>query len=137
MTALLLYESLISVRYWCGPSCTGAASAAAAAWAVQHSNRRGRPTIPGVIFSGGWNWVLHVATSDGTLLWTFDMLGNFETVNGVPARGAPWILQSLRLLEAWSFAGPVYPLIQNGPNGNVPLAVALKSARITSQWASQ
>jgi polyvinyl alcohol dehydrogenase (cytochrome) len=45
--------------------------------------------IPGVVFTGsndggvrGWS------TKDGSLVWEYDTNRDFETVNGVPAKGA-------------------------------------------------
>ncbi len=45
--------------------------------------------IPGVVFSGSNDGALRAyATVDGSILWQFDTNREFETVNGVPARGA-------------------------------------------------
>lgn len=44
--------------------------------------------IPGAVFSGSMDGHLRAfASSDGHLLWDFDTLREFETVNGVKARG--------------------------------------------------
>ena len=43
---------------------------------------------PGAILSGGWDGVLRaVSTEDGHVLWSFDTMRDFDTVNGVPAHG--------------------------------------------------
>ncbi|MGH9660025.1 MAG: PQQ-binding-like beta-propeller repeat protein [Bryobacteraceae bacterium] len=45
--------------------------------------------IPGVVFSGSNDGALRAySTKDGTVLWEFDTNREFETVNGVAARGA-------------------------------------------------
>jgi polyvinyl alcohol dehydrogenase (cytochrome) len=45
--------------------------------------------IPGAVFAGSNDGALRAySTSDGSLLWQYDTNRNFETVNGVPAKGA-------------------------------------------------
>ena len=57
------------------PRCNGAQSAALT-------------LIPGVVFSGSRDGHLRAySTSDGAILWDFDTLKEFETVNRVKARG--------------------------------------------------
>jgi polyvinyl alcohol dehydrogenase (cytochrome) len=44
--------------------------------------------IPGVVFSGSLDGHLRAYSSrDGKILWDYDTVRNFETVNGVPAKG--------------------------------------------------
>jgi len=44
--------------------------------------------IPGVVFSGGMDGHLRAySTSDGAVIWDYDTVRDFETVNGVKARG--------------------------------------------------
>jgi len=44
--------------------------------------------IPGVVFSGSSDGHLRAyATENGTIVWDFDAVRSFQTVNGVPARG--------------------------------------------------
>lgn len=44
--------------------------------------------LPGAVFSGGLDGVLRAySTADGSVLWRFDTVQDFETVNGVAARG--------------------------------------------------
>jgi polyvinyl alcohol dehydrogenase (cytochrome) len=57
------------------PRCSPAQSAAASA-------------VPGVIFSGADDGHIRAySSSDGKILWDFDTLRDFDTVNGLPARG--------------------------------------------------
>lgn len=45
--------------------------------------------IPGVVFSGSVDGVLRgYSTKDGTILWEFDTNREFQTVNGITAKGA-------------------------------------------------
>ncbi|HEV3330851.1 MAG TPA: PQQ-binding-like beta-propeller repeat protein [Bryobacteraceae bacterium] len=84
-------------------------------------------TIPGVLFSGGWDGVLRaLSTSDGKILWTFDMLRDFDTVNGVPAKGGSMGSSGPTVAGGMVFAGAGYPGVQNGRNGNVLLAFAVE-----------
>ena len=40
--------------------------------------------IPGVVFSGGWDGVLRALSSvDGHVVWEYDTVHDYETVNGV------------------------------------------------------
>ena len=44
--------------------------------------------IPGVVFSGSVDGHLRAySTTNGAILWDFDSVGPYTTVNGVPARG--------------------------------------------------
>lgn len=46
------------------------------------------PITPGVVFSGGADGMLRaLSTEDGRLLWQFDTVQQFQTVNGVQAKG--------------------------------------------------
>ena len=84
-------------------------------------------TIPGVLFSAGWDGVLRALnTSDGTILWTFDMARDFQTVNGVPANGGslgsagPTVAGGMVFVPAGT-AGPAH-----GHAGNVLLAFGVE-----------
>jgi polyvinyl alcohol dehydrogenase (cytochrome) len=58
-----------------GPGCTGAQSAAIS-------------VMPGVVFSGSVDGHLRAyATADGAIIWQFNTMQPFETVNGVKAQG--------------------------------------------------
>jgi polyvinyl alcohol dehydrogenase (cytochrome) len=58
-----------------GPGCTGAQSAAVS-------------VMPGIVFSGSVDGHLRAySTNDGAIVWTFNTMQPFETVNGVPAQG--------------------------------------------------
>ena len=58
-----------------GPGCSGAQSAAIS-------------VMPGAVFSGSIDGHMRAySTSDGKILWDFDTMRPFDTVNGVPGRG--------------------------------------------------
>jgi polyvinyl alcohol dehydrogenase (cytochrome) len=58
-----------------GPGCTGAQSAAVS-------------VMPGVVFSGSVDGHLRAySTTDGKIIWQFNTMQPFETVNGVKAQG--------------------------------------------------
>jgi len=58
-----------------GPGCTGAQSAAIS-------------VIPGVVFSGSVDGHIRAyATADGKIIWDFNTMREFESVNGVKAQG--------------------------------------------------
>ena len=44
--------------------------------------------IPGVVFSGAMDGVMRAySTTDGKAIWSFDTVRDYQTVNGVPAKG--------------------------------------------------
>ena len=50
-------------------------------------NRAGAIMIPGVLFTGSADGVMRAySTTDGAVVWEFNMNREFETVNGVPGR---------------------------------------------------
>ena len=52
------------------------------------ANSAAPTVIPGVVFAGGLDGHMRAhATDDGRILWDFDTVQDFETVNGIPARG--------------------------------------------------
>ena len=84
-------------------------------------------TIPGVVFSGGWDGVLRaLSTSDGKILWSFDMARDFDTVNGVAAKGGSMGASGPTVAGGMVFAGAGYPGVQDGRNGNVLLAFSVE-----------
>jgi polyvinyl alcohol dehydrogenase (cytochrome) len=83
--------------------------------------------MPGIVLSGGWDGVLRaVSSGDGKILWDFDMVRDFETVNGVPAKGGSMGAAGPTVAGGMIFAGAGYPGVQNGLNGNVLLAFGLE-----------
>ena len=78
--------------------------------------------IPGVIFSGGWDGVLRAfATSDGHLLWEYNMIHDYDTVNHVAAKGGSMGAPGPTVAGGMLFAGSGY-VFGSGTPGNVLLA---------------
>lgn len=84
-------------------------------------------TIPGVVFSAGWDGILRaLGTSEGKILWTFDMMRDFQTVNGIPANGGslgsagPTVAGGVVFVPSGT-AGPAH-----GHTGNVLLAFGVE-----------
>lgn len=99
----------------CGdrPGCTPAQSAPVTA-------------VPGAVFSGALDGVLRAySTADGSVLWSFDTVRDFESVNGVAARGGaidvggPAIAHGIVLTTSGNGAW-------GGQRGNVLLAFGLE-----------
>jgi polyvinyl alcohol dehydrogenase (cytochrome) len=81
--------------------------------------------IPGVVFAGGWDGVLHaLSTSDGHEIWNFDTAREFETVNGVTAKGGSLGAPGAIIAGGMLFVGSGYVGTGNGMPGNVLLALA-------------
>ena len=79
--------------------------------------------IPGVVFATGWDGVLRAFSADkGALLWEFNTVRSYETVNGLPARGGSMGAQGATVAGGMVFVGSGYIGFQNGTPGNVLLA---------------
>jgi polyvinyl alcohol dehydrogenase (cytochrome) len=79
--------------------------------------------IPGVLFSGGWDGVLHaLATSDGHQLWEYNTAQEFKTINGIPAKGGSLGDPGPVIVDGMLFVGSGYIGTGNGMPGNVLLA---------------
>jgi polyvinyl alcohol dehydrogenase (cytochrome) len=77
--------------------------------------------IPGVVFSGSMDGHLRAYdTADGKLLWDFDTLRDFDTVNGVKAKGG-----SLNATGPTIYGGMLYVNSGYGALGGLPGNVLL------------
>ena len=78
--------------------------------------------IPGVIFSGSWEGVVRAFSSDdGHLLWEYNTLREFQTVNGVKAKGGSMAAPGPTVVDGMVFVGSGYTFTDGIP-GNVLLA---------------
>jgi polyvinyl alcohol dehydrogenase (cytochrome) len=78
--------------------------------------------IPGVVFSGSADGRLRAySTSDGKVIWNFDTVRDFETVNGVPGRGGAIDVAGPVIAGGTLFTVSGYPA-RGGSPGNVLLA---------------
>ena len=98
-----------------GPRCSAAQAAAIS-------------VIPGAVFSGSNDGTLRAySTQDGIILWEIDTDREFETLNGVPARGASMLGPGPVIAGAMLFVPSGYGAFGGRP-GNVLLAYGLAAA---------
>jgi polyvinyl alcohol dehydrogenase (cytochrome) len=96
---------------------------------ARHPGQDGPVTaIPGVVFSGGWDGVLRaLSTIDGRVVWEFDTAKEFETVNGLVAKGGSMGAAGPTIAGGTLFVGSGYIGVKNGMPGNVLLAFSAGS----------
>ena len=98
----------------CGPRprCSPAQSAAVSA-------------LPGVAFSGSVDGHMRAySAADGTIIWDFDTIRTYETVNGVPGRGGSIDGPGPAIGGGMVFVNSGYPTAGGTP-GNVLLAFSV------------
>ena len=79
--------------------------------------------IPGALFVGRRSGALTAHDADsGQVIWQFDMLQDFDTVNGVPARGGSMGAPGPTVAGGMLYVGSGYVGLGNGTPGNVLLA---------------
>jgi polyvinyl alcohol dehydrogenase (cytochrome) len=79
--------------------------------------------IPGVLFFGSSSGTVYAyATSDGHAIWQFDTAREFETVNGVAAKGGSITSAGPVVAAGMLFVPSGYSELGNGVRGNVLLA---------------
>ncbi|MBV9398141.1 MAG: PQQ-binding-like beta-propeller repeat protein [Bryobacterales bacterium] len=81
--------------------------------------------VAGAVFAGGWDGVLRVlATDTGKVLWEYNMVQEYKTVNGVPAKGGSTVAAGPTVVGGMVFVGSGYPGLGAGAGipGNVLLA---------------
>ena len=78
--------------------------------------------IPGVVFSTSWEGVVRAFSSeDGHLLWEYNTIRDFQTVNGVPAKGGSMAAPGPTVVDGTVYVGSGYTFTVGIP-GNVLLA---------------
>jgi polyvinyl alcohol dehydrogenase (cytochrome) len=83
--------------------------------------------IPGVVFAGGWDGVLHaLSTADGHELWQYATAHDYTTVNGVMAKGGSLGDPGAAIVGGMLYVGSGYIGTGNGMPGNVLLAFGLE-----------
>ncbi len=98
----------------CGarPGCSPAQTAAVTA-------------IPGVVFAGGMSGHLRAFDADsGALLWSYDTVRDFDTVNGAKGRGGALDASGAVVVDGWVYTVSGYSK-WGGLPGNVLLAFAV------------
>jgi polyvinyl alcohol dehydrogenase (cytochrome) len=89
------------------------------------ANSAAPTVIDGVVFAGGLDGHLRAySTEDGSVIWDFDTAREFETVNGVPARGGSIDGPGPVVARGMVFVHSGYGTFNQMP-GNVLLAFAV------------
>jgi polyvinyl alcohol dehydrogenase (cytochrome) len=93
---------------------------------ARHAGQDGPLTaIPGVVFSGGWDGVLRaLSAANGHLLWEYNTVQDFKTVNGVAAKGGSMGAAGPTVAGGMLFVPSGYVGVKNGMPGNVLLVFA-------------
>jgi polyvinyl alcohol dehydrogenase (cytochrome) len=81
---------------------------------------------PGVVFTGGWDGILRAVDASGKVIWSFNAVRDFETVNGVPAKGGSFGSAGPVMAGGMVFAASGYPGTLRGTPGNVLLAFGVE-----------
>jgi polyvinyl alcohol dehydrogenase (cytochrome) len=83
--------------------------------------------IPGVLFFGSSAGTVYAySTGDGKALWQFDTAREFETVNGVVAKGGTINAAGPVVSGGMLFVPSGYSELGNGARGNVLLAFGIR-----------
>ena len=82
--------------------------------------------IPGVVFAGARDGTLRAySTGDGEILWEYSTMQEYETVNGVRAKGGSIGGHGPAIVGGMLFLGSGYNIIRSAP-GNVLLAFGVE-----------
>jgi polyvinyl alcohol dehydrogenase (cytochrome) len=80
-------------------------------------------SIPGAVFSGAWDGTLRAFSSaDGRLIWEYNTVQEYTTVNGVAAKGGSMGAPGPIVAGGMLFVGSGYIGVMGGMPGNVLLA---------------
>jgi polyvinyl alcohol dehydrogenase (cytochrome) len=82
--------------------------------------------IPGVVFTGGWDGILRAVNADGKVIWSFNAVRDFDTVNGVPAKGGSFGSAGPVIAGGMVFVTSGYPGTLRGTPGNVLLVFGVE-----------
>lgn len=91
-----------------------------------NADRRGQAgpatSIPGAVFTGGWDGILRAVDTTGKVIWTFDAKQDFNTVNGVIANGGAFGCAGPIVAGGMVYTTSGYTGNYQGMQGNVVLA---------------
>jgi polyvinyl alcohol dehydrogenase (cytochrome) len=94
--------------------------------AAINADRRGQAgpasALPGVVFTGGWDGILRAVDAKGVVIWSFNAVRDFETINHVAAKGGSFGSAGPVIAAGMVFATSGYPGTLRGTPGNVLLA---------------
>lgn len=84
--------------------------------------------IPGVVFAGGNDGILRaLSMADGSIIWEYNTDREFQTVNGVPAKGGSLRAPGPVIADGMLFVGSGYGVLGSADKtGNVLLAFAVE-----------
>jgi len=83
--------------------------------------------IPGIVFSGGWDGVLRaLSTTNGSVVWGYNTVQDYQTVNGVAGKGGSMGAPGPIVVGGMLFAPSGYIGVKNGMPGNVLLAFSIQ-----------
>lgn len=92
------------------------------------TDRRGQggaaSSMPGVVFTGGWDGILRAVDAVGKVIWSFDTNAEFKTINGVQARGGSLGPPGATVVNGTVYVVSGYIGVQQGTAGNILLAFA-------------
>jgi polyvinyl alcohol dehydrogenase (cytochrome) len=95
-----------------------------------NADRRGQAgpasSIPGVVFTGGWDGILRAVDASGKIIWTYDANHDYQTVNGVIANGGSFGCAGAVIAGGMLYVSSGYTGIMGGSQGNVVLAFAVE-----------
>src|SRR5262245_38604110 len=93
------------------------------------TDRRGQggaaTSIPGAVFTGGWDGILRAVDANGKVFWSFDTNAEFKTINGVQARGGSLGPPGATIVNGMVYVVSGYIGVQQGTPGNVLLAFGM------------
>ena len=79
--------------------------------------------IPGTVFGGGYDGIVRaISTKDGELVWQYNMMQEFKTVNGVAAKGGSMGSAGPVVVGGMLFVPSGYTFGERGTPGNALLA---------------
>jgi polyvinyl alcohol dehydrogenase (cytochrome) len=94
--------------------------------AAINADRRGQAgpasSIPGVVFTGGWDGILRAVDSAGKVIWSYNAGKDYQTVNGVIANGGSFGSAGPVIAGGMVYVSSGYAGIMGGAQGNVVLA---------------
>jgi polyvinyl alcohol dehydrogenase (cytochrome) len=98
--------------------------------AAINADRRGQAgpasAIPGAVFTGGWDGILRAVDAAGTVIWSFNAVRDFDTINHVAAKGGSFGCAGPVIAGGMVFATSGYPGTLRGTPGNVLLAFGVQ-----------
>jgi len=83
-------------------------------------------SIPGVVFTGGWDGIVRAVDMSGKVIWSFNTRQRFESVNGVIAIGGSIGAPGPTIANGMVYVASGYPGFQGGTPGNVILAFGIE-----------